>query len=468
MLYHTCDLRSAESIFKFGLVPGGYPKSTGRAHVYFNPTPPWEAQMRKLAGTRAGRPVTIAFDTELMMQDGVRLFTSDEAFMSADWVGNAYIIYAFHTRKNEFLFFNRAYPELRKRYRNALTSELTPGPQEVNPSFFKSENTLTAEKAWRHWRTVVEGARNGKLLPGAVTEIATIDELAPRKGKSNERPAEPTYRIAPATLRRVPKLSRGEKGHGRGWNNLRSRYQSEPDWEDLFFTTMMKNPIVKCWNKRSGNSQIYGYLLCQECRSDMVEWTDARIATEVVRLERTAFYLEDLQGGGGKWIRSRHHAKEGEKRGGICVKASLRKTAKTHLTKAQGMGCEKVSDRLSVDPFYAYNCATQGLAPESLDFLGRIARAIVADPGRTREERERGGSQNTGAKLVFIPSPNKRDSHELNVCVHCAPCEILHHRAIRGHVRVSLRSQQSGPNHHWAQWAIRPGRERRNHLGGHG
>ena len=40
VLYHTCDLRSAESILKFGLVPGGYPKSTGRAHVYFNPTPP--------------------------------------------------------------------------------------------------------------------------------------------------------------------------------------------------------------------------------------------------------------------------------------------------------------------------------------------------------------------------------------------------------------------------------------------
>ena len=60
--------------------------------------------MRKLAGTRAGRPVTIAFETELMMQDGTRLFTSDEAFMSADWVGNAYIIYAFHTRKNEFFY----------------------------------------------------------------------------------------------------------------------------------------------------------------------------------------------------------------------------------------------------------------------------------------------------------------------------------------------------------------------------
>ena len=116
-------------------------------------------------------------------------------------------------------FFNRAYPELRKRYRAALTSELTPGPQDVNPSFFKSENTLTAEKAWRHWRKVVDGARDGKLLPGAVTEIATVDELAPRKGKSNERPAGPTYQIAPATLRRERKA----------WSWLEQPSQSLPD-----------------------------------------------------------------------------------------------------------------------------------------------------------------------------------------------------------------------------------------------
>ena len=29
--------------------------------------------VRKLAGTQAGRPVTVACDTELMMQDGIRL-----------------------------------------------------------------------------------------------------------------------------------------------------------------------------------------------------------------------------------------------------------------------------------------------------------------------------------------------------------------------------------------------------------
>ena len=234
---------------------------------------------------------------------------------------------------------------------------------------------------------MVEGAVNGRLLPGAVAEIAIVDELAPRKGQSNARPAGPTCQVAPATLRRVPELSKNSKKQGRGW-------------EDLFFTTMMKIPTIKCWNRRCGHWQIDGYLHCQECRSDMVEWTDARIATEVVRLERTAalqnmvFYLEGLQGGGGKWIRSKHHAKEGDKQGGISVEASLRKTAKTHLTKAQTMGCTRVSDRI--------DCQSTHSTP--------------TDPGRTREERDKGGSQNTG--------PAKLDPHELNVSTEAY---IAHH-----------------------------------------
>ena len=54
--------------------------------------------------------------------------------------------------------------------------------QDGNPNVFTSENTLTAEKAWRHWRTVVEGTKNGKLLPGAVTEIARSMSSLPGRG----------------------------------------------------------------------------------------------------------------------------------------------------------------------------------------------------------------------------------------------------------------------------------------------
>ena len=188
----------------------------------------------------------------------------------------------------------------------------------------------------------------------------------------------------------------------------------------------------------------------------MVEWTDARIATEVVRLEHTAalqnmvFYLEDLQGGGGKW--SKHHAKEGDKRGGISVGASLRKTAKTHLTKAQGVGCTRVSDSIG------------GLTPESLDFLGRIARAIVADPGRTREERDQGGLSEYGDQASVHPRPQQAQPSRaecLDRGLYRSPCTVLHCHAIRCHARVPICPEQPGPDHYRTQWAIRRGRERR-------
>ena len=85
VLYHTCDYGSLKSIVSFGLVPGGFPNKSGRTHKFFNPTPPWNADMKKFQGTRAGRPLTLAFDCELLMQMGCKLFRTDEAVMTSDW-----------------------------------------------------------------------------------------------------------------------------------------------------------------------------------------------------------------------------------------------------------------------------------------------------------------------------------------------------------------------------------------------
>ena len=74
VLYHSCDLAHVDYILQDGLIPGGWPKSSGRSHNYFITMPPWSANMRKLAGTRAGKPMYIAFDLELMMQHGCRVF----------------------------------------------------------------------------------------------------------------------------------------------------------------------------------------------------------------------------------------------------------------------------------------------------------------------------------------------------------------------------------------------------------
>ena len=81
VIYHTCDQSAFLSILENGLIPGGFPYKTGRAHNFFNSTPPWDAKMKKLQGTRAGRPIAIAFDTEMLMQTGTKLFSTGGVFL---------------------------------------------------------------------------------------------------------------------------------------------------------------------------------------------------------------------------------------------------------------------------------------------------------------------------------------------------------------------------------------------------
>jgi len=65
VIYHSCDRQTMMNIIENGMVPGGWPRSTGRAHNYFITMPPWDANRRKLAGTRAGKQYYLPFDTEL-------------------------------------------------------------------------------------------------------------------------------------------------------------------------------------------------------------------------------------------------------------------------------------------------------------------------------------------------------------------------------------------------------------------
>jgi len=61
---------------------------TGRAHNFFIASHPWDDAVggKKLAGTRAGKQYYLAFDTELVIQSGCKLFRTDEAIISPDWV----------------------------------------------------------------------------------------------------------------------------------------------------------------------------------------------------------------------------------------------------------------------------------------------------------------------------------------------------------------------------------------------
>ena len=90
VIYHSCDRFAMETIIEHGFIPGGWPQRTGRAHNFFIASHPWDDAVggKKLAGTRAGKQHYLAFGTELVVQSGCRLFRTDEAIISPDWVWN--------------------------------------------------------------------------------------------------------------------------------------------------------------------------------------------------------------------------------------------------------------------------------------------------------------------------------------------------------------------------------------------
>ena len=50
------------------------------------------------------------------MQFGTKLFATDEAILSPDWITNVAIINAYDMRSGEFFWINRAYATHRKEY----------------------------------------------------------------------------------------------------------------------------------------------------------------------------------------------------------------------------------------------------------------------------------------------------------------------------------------------------------------
>ena len=126
VIYHSCDRLAMEKIVEHGLIPGGWPQRTGRAHNFFIASHPWDDSVggKKLAGTRAGKQYYIAFDTELIVQSGCRLFRTDEAIISPDWISNENIICTYDSVNREFAWINRPYEITRVGYNRQME-----GPQ---------------------------------------------------------------------------------------------------------------------------------------------------------------------------------------------------------------------------------------------------------------------------------------------------------------------------------------------------
>lgn len=103
-------------------------------------------------GARQNMPICFALDIEFMLYHGVRLVeTRAGAIITADWIPNFCIIYAFDTKENAFFYANHGYRHFRVEYNkvkakgkesyageDAITARGYPEPFEGNEDLWRT------------------------------------------------------------------------------------------------------------------------------------------------------------------------------------------------------------------------------------------------------------------------------------------------------------------------------------------
>ncbi|CAL1139216.1 unnamed protein product [Cladocopium goreaui] len=262
VVYHTCDQAAFNSIIKFGLIPGGFP------------------------------PIAIAFDMELMMQMGYKLFATDEAILSPDWISNLPMINAFDMRSGEFFYINRAYVNHRKTYQEVLKQ----AKAEFDPDdILMSRMEMLMENAQLNFEGIKERIEFGKLLPFSRREDIQVEKsTATREGE----PASGSQLVPGYTIAKMAAMTstdacglqrRGRNGPGGGnWNRGQGRVGFELQFKDISYNQIQDSPQVRCSHPICGYLMMDGHLKCPRCFRQMEPVTDANIATEVARREAMA------------------------------------------------------------------------------------------------------------------------------------------------------------------------------------
>ena len=429
VVYHTCDQAAFNSIIKHGLIPGGFPYKTGRAHNFFNSTPPWKAEMKKLQGTRAGRPIAIAFDMELMMQMGYKLFATDEAILSPDWISNQPMINAFDMRSGEFFYINRAYVNHRKAYQEVLKE----AKAEFDPTdVLMSRMEMLMENAQLNFEGIKERIEFGKLLPFSRREDIEVEKsTATREGE----PASGSQLVSGYTVGKMAAMTstdacgfqrRGRNGPGGGnWNRGQGRHGFELQFKDISYNQIQDTPQVRCSHPICGYLMMDGHLKCPRCFRQMEPVTDANIATEVARREAMArtrgvpFSMDKVIFNHPRRGRVARQPEKGSSSSSTAVRTrstygNLRDMAKNYVRSFKKRGFKDLVDRLVRDPFFQFNAANQNLVPEALLFIERLAGCVSPTIERTKAQ-VLGEKLEMATKLIFVPSSEREPDQPLDL-----------------------------------------------------
>ena len=428
-------------------MPGGFPEKTGRAHNYFTVIPPWKAQMRKLAGTRAGQPLYLAFDTEMLVQMGIRVFRTTEAILSPDWIPNGALMFAYDARIGEFLWVNRAYASRRQAYLDRLKV----GQNELGGRYELSmlgqlRNKLINELP--NNRSKITDVKD-KMQLKPPQDLTVRDDT--RTLHKKLAPPIQGYQMTIFLLinnlnvvgmeRRVKGAGKGRKGKGKGKGKgalegaaaSTTKTVNELDWSDCLTTELVFVPKFQCPHDLCKFWCFDGFQKCPMCQRSLAFWTDARAVTEVARLQERAnltdkvFALDQIEFTGFK--RSIHTSGTQEQRGTRSSFGAIKALAKQYLRKARSLRLPGPEARLELDPFFAFNCAASNLTHGSLEFLGRLARALFPHEGRTAEGRKKEEiPEEHRVKICFIPAINRKEDDPLDVSKEafvCFKCRFL-------------------------------------------
>ena len=391
---------------------------TGQAHNHFISGHPWSIGNKKLAGTRAGKQYYIAFDTELVVQSGNRLFRTVEAILSPDWVSNEAIICVYDAYNREFFWISRAYEATRNGYNELLKDNLdqgTPKSQALyNGSYARAR--LRLKSYLDDGNTIREG------------EMKMISD--PQGLPSLERKREGAHGLIIDTvefqsaffgaLTNAQIIRKGvfmRKGRGKGRHPGGSAEGSRNS-EDYHVKLQTKRPPCHVCNQPN----IEGTHKCQHCFKWLIGWTDGRIGTEVCRLESTAkhtngiFSLDRIDFE--KQPRAQRisdRTRADQRRAGRSNFAMVRSAAATHAGRYAKLGFKSILDRIERDPYYLFNVAHSQITPDSCEFLEIIAKCLSPDFGHSREERDMQLGTGVVTRLLFMPDEERDIRKPLDV-----------------------------------------------------
>ena len=437
IIYHSCDKGVVSQIIQHGLIPGGWPRSSGRAHSYFIATHPWDANMKKLAGTRAGKPYYVAVDVEMAMQVGARLFRTDEAIMSPDWIPNEAIICVYNAAEREFYWSNRAYAAGRKSYNERVKKSKDQG-DDVVMALSQSKRGKGLDLLFEQWSSFLSGAQPGKFFALVTPKplSGVIRDMEAAEGIESEEMQNYLFGYYAAVSNSEVIEVRG-KGKGQNRGKGRGRHpggkagvitQMRIDnlkLRDCITAQKTTIPFRNC--DKCGYNMLDGTAKCPSCYVSMEAWSDNRIATEVCRLESRAaevhgiFALNQIsqvqprKHRAGSEARQRHRA--GRSNFGV-----MKDGAKKEVRKLKKTGFTTIRQRLENDPFFMYNCSIAQLTPPCCDFLHKLGSCISPDVGRTFEARREGKGTDVKTRLVFMPREGRDTSKALDVSEEAMVC----------------------------------------------